>query len=253
MICKNPYMVNATPVGCGQCLGCRTKKRGEWTSRILLESMAHEDSAFVTLTYSPEHLPKDLNVHKQEMKDWQKRLRYHTNLPIRFYTIGEYGDQTQRPHYHSAIFGFKGCSSGDFRCTCTFCQTLQKSWQKGHVLNGTLTKDSAAYIAGYVTKKMTTPEHKLEEKLTKLNKNKHKYKEAITNTKEAIKLLNGRKPEFAIMSNRPPIGTGGDGEPIIESIYKMLCTDHGNEHMAEIGDVPQILEIGQKKIYLGKL
>ena len=59
MLCSNPYMKDGVSFGCGQCKGCRVNKRRQWTHRILLESMCHESSAFVTLTYDNDHLPKE--------------------------------------------------------------------------------------------------------------------------------------------------------------------------------------------------
>ena len=139
MLCKNPYIQDAVPFGCGQCLPCRVNKRRLWSNRIMLESMCHEDNAFVTLTYNEDNLPEKGNLVPKHLKDWQKRLRYHANIDLRFFSVGEYGDQTKRPHYHAAIFGFKGCASMDFNCPCIYCKTLRASWEKGHVLNGTLT------------------------------------------------------------------------------------------------------------------
>ena len=50
-------MKDAVPFGCGQCLPCRVNKRRLWTNRIMLESMCHDDNAFVTLTYNDDNIP----------------------------------------------------------------------------------------------------------------------------------------------------------------------------------------------------
>jgi hypothetical protein len=210
--------------------------------------MAHSDNAFVTLTYDNENLPLDGSLSTKHLKDWQKRLRYYANIDLRFFSVGEYGEKTKRPHYHAAVFGLPGCNSGDFKCPCVACTTLQNSWQKGHVLNGTLTKDSAGYIAGYVTKKMTdrNPEEKYE---TLLKKGKTKLAEEYR--ERVIAFLEGRQPEFARMSNRPGIGTGGKEEPVLMTLQDMLETEHGCDLVAELNDVPDIIKIGGKEMLLG--
>lgn len=234
-------MKDAMAYGCGQCLPCRVKKRRLWTNRIMLESMCHEDNAFVTLTYSDDHVG-DYSLVPEHLKKWQKLLRYHSDIDLRFFSVGEYGEKTKRPHYHAAVFGFKGCASLNPKCPCMWCETLRRSWKKGHVLNGTLTKDSASYIAGYVTKKMTdrNPQEKYLKLLSKDEKIAKKYKEKV------IDELNGRHPEFARMSNRPGIGA-----PAIPTIRDMLWTDHGSELLYELNDVPDIIKIGGKEILLG--
>jgi hypothetical protein len=223
MLCKNPYIKDTVPFGCGQCMPCRINKRRLWTHRIVLESMCHKDSAFVTLTYDNDHLPENNSLCPKDLRNWQKNLRYHADIPLRFFSVGEYGDKSHRPHYHAAVFGLPSCSSGSTKCACTSCATLRASWDKGFVYNGTLTKDSAQYIAGYVTKKMT-------------NKKDPKVEE----------WLQGRHPEFARMSNRPGIGA-----PAIKAIKEMLETDHGCDLLSELNDVPDQIKIGGQVMLLG--
>jgi len=252
MLCKNPFIKDAMAYGCGQCLPCRVKKRSEWTSRILLEALMHEHNAFVTLTYAPEHLPltdKGLGtLNPDHLKDWQKRLSYHAGKKLRFYSVGEYGDETHRPHYHAAVFGLPGCSSYNKKCPCMACETLRRSWKHGNTLNGTLTSDSAAYVAGYVTKKMTDrkPEEKYERLLKKDPKVAANYK------KHVLDVLNGRHPEFARMSlGTRKNGKGGIGKPALDLIKGLLWSSHGNQLMTELNDVPDFIKIGGKKRFLG--
>jgi len=146
-------------------------RRRVWTHRLLPEQRSHEFSSFATLTYADEHLPRGQTVVPKHTQDWLKRLRdlLGPTRPIRYYLVGEYGDESQRPHYHAALFGLSHLEH----------ETLARSWPMGHTLLGTLTKESAQYVAGYVTKKMTAPDDPR---------------------------LNGRHPEFARMSLRPGIG-----------------------------------------------
>lgn len=161
----------------------------------MLESLIHGDKCFVTLTYTPETLPTFSTgpggplvptLRPKDLQLFLKRLR-ETIKPksIRFYAVGEYGDETERPHYHLALFGYPTCLYGytDRRlsgpCDCVPCSTLQRVWSLGLIHNGTLELHSAQYVAKYVTKKMTGHDDKR---------------------------LNGRHPEFARMSLRPGIG-----------------------------------------------
>lgn len=185
MMCKAPYSpYEGVFVGCGGCLHCRVNKARVWQHRLLLEEMSWELTSFVTLTYDDEHLPRDGSVSPREMQLFLKRLRKRCEpIKIRFYGVGEYGDESMRPHYHLALFGvgfeldwcdstkqFRGFSGG---------KVVEKSWEKGFVVVGDLTKDSARYMTNYVTKFMNFPKSKK---------------------------LQGRHPEFARMSNRPGIG-----------------------------------------------
>ena len=122
--------------GCGQCLPCRINKKRVWTHRIMLESSLHTDNAFVTLTYSDENLPKDGSLVPRHVQLFLKKVRKEIEpARLRFFCVGEYGDRTQRPHYHVALFGYPPCSRGrtDHRkehC-CENCDRIRRSWNLG--------------------------------------------------------------------------------------------------------------------------
>lgn len=156
------------------------------------ETESHEDNCFITLTYDDETLPKTGSLVKDDMQKFMKRLRkWLEPNKVRYYACGEYGDDTNRPHYHSIMFGYwpddaeyhKASKSGDKYYTS---EKLNKLWGKGYVIIGEATFESAAYVARYVTKKITG------------------------GTDEAKKKMelhyNGRTPEFSLMSRRPGIG-----------------------------------------------
>lgn len=108
-------------IPCGHCLGCRSDLSKEWSDRLIMESLYHEHAYFITLTYCNEYLCYKMRPSfdpetgeycdraSLDKSDWQafmKRLR--AKFPerrLRFYCAGEYGDNTQRPHYHAIIFG----------------------------------------------------------------------------------------------------------------------------------------------------
>lgn len=146
--------------------------------------------------------------------------------PIRFYACGEYGDATQRPHYHLALFGFPRCFRGrtkrslrtgrvDWLGCCEPCRTLGNAWGLGDIELAPLEEGSAHYIAGYVTKKMTAADDDR---------------------------LQGRHPEFARMSNRPGIGA----DALHEVAHTLM--EHG---LDELPDVPHALRHGKKMLPLG--
>lgn len=180
MKCKHPFIKGIVPFPCGQCLFCRVSKRRLWTHRILLEAAAHAESSFWTLTYSPENLPPDLSVYPSHVSGFVKRVRTRYQRlgrkPIRFFAVGEYGDISQRPHYHLVLFGV-----GES------CEVARECWPLGHSYGAELNATTAAYVAGYVVKKF--------------DKNHPDLK--------------GRHPEFSRQSLKPGIGRNAAG-PISE-------------------------------------
>lgn len=145
-------------------------RRADWAIRCVHESQLHEYSSFITLTYDDEHLPSDGGLHVQDWQKFAKRFRAHlsraypkgtypeTARAFRFLACGEYGEENFRPHFHAAIFG------QDFSEDRILWKTkngnpiyqsvrLTQLWGKGITSVGNLTWESAAYVAGYTTKK----------------------------------------------------------------------------------------------------
>lgn len=116
-IMKNRHGLIMIP--CGKCIGCRLDKAASWGLRGLLESKQWKNNCFITLTYNDQHLPKDRNLHKEDVQDFLKRLRKHyqgieprewngkIEYSIRYFYSGEYGDLKLRPHFHIGIFNWK--------------------------------------------------------------------------------------------------------------------------------------------------
>lgn len=182
----------ALSLPCGRCIGCRLERARQWAVRILHETKMHDESSFLTLTYAPEHLPKDGSISVEHCQKFMKRLRARVApRKIRFFMCGEYGEKLGRPHYHAIIFGYGfpdkvplssmlnvGEVRSDFQLSDS--KLLTELWGLGAVRIGTVTFDSAAYVANYATKKVTGDKA-----------NAH---------------YQGRKPEFLLMSRRPGIG-----------------------------------------------
>lgn len=211
MICKNPYIKHGLSFGCGQCLPCRINRRRLWTHRLMLEALDHADSIFVTLTYSPENLPADGSLQPRDTQLFLKRLRKALHpRKIRYYLVGEYGEQTFRAHYHLVLYG---CSESD-------SPTISDAWNLGRIHVGSVTFASCAYVASYVTKKMTSKDDPR---------------------------LNGRHPEFARMSLRPGIGAEA-----MEKVAASFRDGPGADFLTLNGDVPLSIKYGNKQFPLGR-
>lgn len=130
-------------VPCGYCMACRIAKTREWTVRLIHELSCWDKSSFVTLTYDDDNLPADASIHKMDLQNFFKRLRKDVS-PIRYYACGEYGDLTNRPHYHAIIFGVNFNEQ----------EIIEENWKKGFVSTGTVTADSCQYVCGYIRKKL---------------------------------------------------------------------------------------------------
>ena len=184
---------------CGQCIGCRLEYSRQWAVRLVHEAQMHEQSCFITLTFSPEELMKRENPASLDKRDFQlfiKRFRKRYEKKIRFFHCGEYGELNKRPHYHALIYGHDfpdrklWKTSGDVRLYIS--EELSSLWPYGFSTVGAVTFDSAAYCARYVTKKVTgeaAADH---------------YVYTDKETGEVIEL----QPEYATMSRRPGIGKG---------------------------------------------
>ena len=222
MRCSNPYTTNAGQAyGCGQCLPCRMNKKRTWMHRILLESYQHEHNAFVTLTYEK---PEDRHSLKpRDIQNWLKSLRKAIEPSrVRYFVVGEYGDESQHAHYHAILFGFKTCLYGQSQFNrrghcCVACDLVRTTWGKGIVYLGTVESDSAQYVAGYTVKKMTSRDDQR---------------------------LGNRHPEFARMSLKP-----GLGYDALHEVASQLM--HFNLDSSEV-DVPSTLRHGKKELPLGR-
>lgn len=149
MQCVKPLILDNESklvVPCGKCVQCRIARSREWAIRMVHESMMHKDSVFLTLTYNDSELPFNGELKKSEIQNYMKRLRKRlSGRKIKYYAVGEYGDLYGRPHYHVMLYGISKYSDYD---------AMKQCWNKGMIHVGTITYDSARYVAEYINKKI---------------------------------------------------------------------------------------------------
>lgn len=183
MLCTNMILISRKPplgpvkVPCGQCIACRLNRASDWATRIMHEKKMSADSYFLTLTYNEENLPRVGNYStlvKADVQKFLKRLRKAISpIKLRYYLCGEYGERYGRCHFHVIVF--LDSYAEDFQ------RYVNLSWPFGFVHVGSVSYESAKYVARYCTKLLTGPK---KEWYTERN------------------IL----PEFALMSRRPGIG-----------------------------------------------
>lgn len=158
------------------------------------EQQCHARSCFLTLTYSDEHLPQHGQLIKRDLQLFFKRLRKVVG-PFRYVACGEYGELRRRPHFHVALFGHDFTADrllvgvgvkGDHLYESP---TISPVWPYGLHRIGSLTFESAAYIARYITKRIQGPGASV-------------MPLALTDDGEIVY----PNPEFLLCSRRPGIG-----------------------------------------------
>lgn len=163
VICQYPRLVNTIGSGeqgiivpCGRCLGCRTMRVSEWSTRLECELDYHKDTSFLTLTYNDDYLPTGGSLRKKDLQDFYKRLRRRISQKIKHYSVGEYGELEGRPHYHCLIFGWYPddtylAQAVPRRVSSKF---LEDIWPFGILDIGIIEPESIKYVCGYVMKKL---------------------------------------------------------------------------------------------------
>lgn len=163
-------------INCRKCLACRLNGAREKAIRCYHEASIYGDeNIFLTLTYDADHVG-DRRLHYSHFQTFMKDLRawlgYHkTGQRISFMVTGEYGGPPKilpsgklsegfRPHWHAIIFNYLPTDRIELRSTdrgdtIYRSQKIQEIWGKGDTEFGTVTLDSANYVARYAAKKLT--------------------------------------------------------------------------------------------------
>lgn len=134
---------------CGKCYECRQARISGWVFRCYKELERSTSAHFVTLTYETDSIPINLlgqkTLLKSDLQTFFKTLRKKNETKLKYYACGEYGDQSERPHYHLILFNAE-------------TETIYQSWKKGAIYIGeSVTEASIAYTAKYITKNGKVP------------------------------------------------------------------------------------------------
>lgn len=188
-------------VSCGQCIGCRLDKSREWALRCYHEAQYHDSNSFITLTFAKD----PVSLSHDYFQAFMKRLRFRIGSKVLMYMCGEYGsvyDQNGvkidgalgRPHFHAILFGYDFPDRTFWKKSNTGfpiynSKLLDETWKHGFATTQDFSLEAAAYVARYVTKKITGDQAE-------------RHYEKITPDGEIIQV----KPEYTKMSLKPAIG-----------------------------------------------
>lgn len=177
---REAYQDMPLTVPCGKCLDCRLQHASKWAVRCTHEASLWPVNSFITLTY--RELPPNGSLQPRDFTLFMKKLRKSRSYKIRFLQAGEYG-KLGRPHHHALLFNCDFPDKYPFKKTKTGSiiyrsHELEKLWNHGFSSIGTVTTQSAAYVARYTVKKAATQADPL------------------------------KIPEYITMSRRPGIGAG---------------------------------------------
>lgn len=159
MQCKKTILLKTgIKVPCYKCIACRLNRGREKAVRAYHEAKTHESSLFLTLTYSPDNLKSD-RLQYSDFQKFIRKLRKHSSSNIGYMVTGEYGENTKRPHWHCILFNYspedpkrlRTTKEGD---TIFTAPIFEEIWPHGLHEYGTVTLESAGYVASYAAKKL---------------------------------------------------------------------------------------------------
>lgn len=187
---KFESQIKIVPVPCKKCWACRLNYSAEWATRIMNEAQGDDNNWFVTLTYDDLHVPiaeamewdsiegetvthkriendgtwsytlnpEDPNRFIKSLRKYFERKGYHG---IKYFYCGEYGETTERPHYHFILLHcplnpleFYNPHVDERYKAHWKSKELDRIWKKGIIDVAELEWSCAAYVARYCTKKI---------------------------------------------------------------------------------------------------
>lgn len=162
MKCNFPVYLNNQNmfVPCGKCEACLEARQMDWSYRLMCESGYHKDTVFLTLTYDDDKIGCTLknevyNLVPRHLQLFFKRLRKDYDKTVKYYAVGEYGDDFKRPHYHIILFGigieyFVSKSAGVTKTDRGLNLYDMSLWSYGMCNVGTVTNGSIKYVTSYL-------------------------------------------------------------------------------------------------------
>lgn len=162
----------AVPIGCGNCIECRKKKRREWTTRLSEELRTDKNCKMITLTFSNEAITKLYKDEKLKgLKDYDldnaaatlavrrflERWRKKYKKSLKHWLVTELGHNgTENIHMHGILW-------------TTNLNEVERIWNYGWVYKGK--PNSLGGYENYVNEKTVNYSVKY---ITKTD-NKHKF------------------------------------------------------------------------------
>lgn len=161
-MCIQPLTLADRMVPCGKCVECKARRVSGWSYRLMQESKTAQSAHFITFTYENQQNCKESDTARvthtglrtlvlRDVQLFWKRVRRaaekRRGLPIKYYCAGEYGSNTQRPHYHAIVFN-------------ATVEELEGSWHLGYMHFGTVTGASIGYCLKYISKGTRVPMYK---------------------------------------------------------------------------------------------
>lgn len=188
---KIDSQLNIIPVPCKKCWACRLNYSAEWATRIMNEANGDPNCYFITLTYNDQEVPiaekmewdeypngekthkviyndgtwkytLDPEDPKRFIKSLRKYFERKGHTGIKYFYCGEYGETTERPHYHFILMHcpldplqfYSPIVDKRFKAHWK-SHELERFWKdKGFVEVAELEWSCAAYVARYCTKKL---------------------------------------------------------------------------------------------------
>lgn len=155
---KQKLTQQSVAVPCGRCPACFARRASAWSFRLMQEEKRSISSHFITLTYDTKFVPiTNRGFMSLDLRDVQlffKRLRKHPSnrdRKIRYFAVGEYGGQTNRPHYHIILFN-------------AAVESIQSAWTQGTVHYGSVSGASIGYCLKYMSKVSRIPAHQNDDR-----------------------------------------------------------------------------------------
>lgn len=167
-MCLTPFRIMhkrdncSIPVPCGKCPECKRKRITGWIFRLEEELKRASSAIVVTLTYDTKHVPITdalyMSLKKEDVQKFFKRMRKavskdHPETVIKYYLCGEYGTDTNRPHYHAIIYNLPDWTY------------VENAWQLGHVhYDLEISTAAMAYTTKYMDKPKRIPMHRNDDR-----------------------------------------------------------------------------------------
>lgn len=227
-------------------------------------TMTYEDSNLLyadetPIIYKP-HLQTFLKDLRNNQKKEYKRLNPDLNVrqiaqkvpKIRYYACGEYGDQTQRPHYHMILYNLLP----------SLKEKLPDIWRLGHIDIGGCNMKTIAYTTKYILKQQHEAESESQQNFKPFSlMSKGMGKGYLQNaeyhkTNKTFTVRNGNGDNQTMPRYlKDKIFTTREKEKVndimLEKVYKI--EDEQNREIATHGDDPEKIRFLQLQNHIRKI